>query len=248
MMLALKKTAQRLFPRLYVALYHAQKRYTETCTLISEARRLRQMAENTPPELWIQAALNTAAFRASQQPSEIEQLIERLIDLQAQRLCEIGCYRGGTLFLFCQAAASDAHLISLDLAHTPERTRAYRHFQKRGQRLSFVRGDSHQPQTAKRVQKLLRGAQLDFLFIDGDHSYAGVRADFEMYAPLVRSGGLIALHDIMPDRSVLHGEQTVAHSGEVYRFWRELKASYAHEEYIQASDQDGYGIGVVIKP
>lgn len=37
---------------------------------------------------------------------------------------------------------------------------------------------------------------MDFLFIDGDHAYEGVKADFEMYSPLVRKGGLVALHDI----------------------------------------------------
>jgi hypothetical protein len=36
------------------------------------------------------------------------------------------------------------------------------------------------------------------LFIDGDHTYEGVRRDFEMYSPLVRKGGIIAFHDIYP--------------------------------------------------
>ena len=34
---------------------------------------------------------------------------------------------------------------------------------------------------------------IDFLFLDGDHSYEGVRRDFENYAPLVRPGGIVAL-------------------------------------------------------
>jgi len=38
----------------------------------------------------------------------------------------------------------------------------------------------------------------DFLFIDGDHTYEGVEGDFEMYSPLVRRGGIIAFHDIVP--------------------------------------------------
>ena len=33
---------------------------------------------------------------------------------------------------------------------------------------------------------------LDLLFIDGDHSYEGVRQDYKMYSKLVRDGGLIA--------------------------------------------------------
>jgi hypothetical protein len=30
---------------------------------------------------------------------------------------------------------------------------------------------------------------VDFLFIDGDHTYEGVKKDFEMYSPLVRREG-----------------------------------------------------------
>jgi cephalosporin hydroxylase len=246
--IALKRTAQRLFPKLYVALYRARRDRQQAAALMAQARQLQRIARTAPLEAWIQAVLDAPAFCASQQADEIRRLLARLIALQPRYVCEIGCYRGGTLFLFCQAAAPDAHLISLDLAHAPERLRAYQHFRRHGQRLSFVSGDSHAPQTSERVRRLLRGAQLDFLFIDGDHSYAGVRADFETYAPLVRSGGLIALHDILPDRSPSYGERTVVYSGEVYRFWQEVKTSYAHEEYIQAPDQDGYGIGVLIKP
>jgi len=34
-----------------------------------------------------------------------------------------------------------------------------------------------------------------FLFIDGDHSYEGVRNDLEKFAPLVANGGLVVFHD-----------------------------------------------------
>jgi predicted O-methyltransferase YrrM len=43
---------------------------------------------------------------------------------------------------------------------------------------------------------VLNEQNLDFLFIDGDHTYKGVKEDFEMYSPLVRKGGVIAFHDI----------------------------------------------------
>jgi predicted O-methyltransferase YrrM len=39
-------------------------------------------------------------------------------------------------------------------------------------------------------------AQLDVLFIDGDHTYEGVKADLANYAPMVKSGGRIILHDV----------------------------------------------------
>lgn len=36
---------------------------------------------------------------------------------------------------------------------------------------------------------------LDFLFIDGDHSYEGVKRDIELWTPKVYHGGIIAGHD-----------------------------------------------------
>jgi predicted O-methyltransferase YrrM len=38
-------------------------------------------------------------------------------------------------------------------------------------------------------------SEIDILFIDGDHSYAGVKQDFELYAPKVKKTGLIILDD-----------------------------------------------------
>ncbi len=37
--------------------------------------------------------------------------------------------------------------------------------------------------------------QIDFLFIDGDHSYEGVKTDFELYSKLLSNRGIIAIHD-----------------------------------------------------
>jgi predicted O-methyltransferase YrrM len=37
--------------------------------------------------------------------------------------------------------------------------------------------------------------QVDFIFIDGDHSYEGLRDDWQAWSPLVRPGGIVALHD-----------------------------------------------------
>jgi hypothetical protein len=37
--------------------------------------------------------------------------------------------------------------------------------------------------------------QIDFLFIDGDHSYEGVKTDFELYSKILSDQGIIAIHD-----------------------------------------------------
>jgi predicted O-methyltransferase YrrM len=96
-----------------------------------------------------------------------------------------------------------------------------------------------------RVRAKLAGQPVDFLFIDGDHSYAGVKADFELYAPLVRKGGIIALHDIVADHRTRFGRDTGCYAGEVHQFWSELKSTHQVEELIDDPAQDGFGIGVV---
>ena len=56
----------------------------------------------------------------------------------------------------------------------------------------------------------------DFVFIDGDHSYEGLKGDWEGWAPLVKSGGIIALHD-----SVDSGEPHMVGAGSL-RYTREV--------------------------
>jgi predicted O-methyltransferase YrrM len=87
------------------------------------------------------------------------------------------------------------------------------------------------------LKTLLPPTGIDYLFIDGDHTYAGVKQDFEMYSPLVRRGGLVAFHDIC-----VHTSQEQC---EVDRFWREIRTQFKSREFVQNPDQGKYGIGVL---
>jgi hypothetical protein len=44
--------------------------------------------------------------------------------------------------------------------------------------------------------KEFQDGELDFVFIDADHSYKGVKTDIEDWGPKVREGGIIFGHDI----------------------------------------------------
>ncbi|MBU6402677.1 MAG: class I SAM-dependent methyltransferase [Verrucomicrobia bacterium] len=178
-----------------------------------------------------------------QVPSEIIPLLGLLARDPPKTVLEIGTAKGGSLFLFSRVAAEDATLISLDLPHGPFgggyaawRGRFYRSFARARQQIESVRADSHARTTRDRVRNLLRGAPIDFLFIDGDHRYEGVRADFEDYSPLVRDGGWVGFHDIVPgpERGV----------GGVPRFWAELKPTGRVEEFVADWGQQAAGIGV----
>jgi predicted O-methyltransferase YrrM len=43
---------------------------------------------------------------------------------------------------------------------------------------------------------------LDFVFIDGDHSIAACRYDYETYGPAVKQGGWLAFHDYRPNQEL----------------------------------------------
>ena len=51
---------------------------------------------------------------------------------------------------------------------------------------------------------------VDFVFIDGDHSYEGLRDDWENWRSLTAPGGIIALHD-----SRLSAERCIGAAGSV---------------------------------
>ena len=82
---------------------------------------------------------------------------------------------------------------------------------------------------------------MDFLFIDADHTYEGVKMDFEMYSQLMRRGGIVAFHDILPHDRKHDPDGSVG----VHRFWQEIKQIYKHTEIIKDKDQGWAGIGVI---
>jgi predicted O-methyltransferase YrrM len=101
----------------------------------------------------------------------------------------------------------------------------------------------------KKLERILKGKRFDMLFIDGDHSYEGVRRDHEQYESLVRDGGLIAFHDIVPDQRDAEGVllHENCYAGGVHRYWAEIKDQYSHWEFVESWNQNGFGIGVLRK-
>lgn len=188
-------------------------------------------------------------LRSNQKHSEILPLLELLASLKPRAMCEIGADKGGTLALFASVAAADARILSIDISYPASRMAACRSLPDAGQRLTCMEADSHLPSTLQAVKRWLNGGLLDFLFIDGDHSHRGVESDYEMFSPLVRAGGVIAFHDIVPDFRTRFGTNTSVDVGEVPAYWTSLKAKLENwDEFIEDDAQDGYGIGVTRVP
>jgi len=182
-------------------------------------------------------------------PDQIAEEISPFLHLvRAQRprtVLEVGTCRGGTLYLLTRYAHPQASLACVDL-RLPDPT-LLRSFARRRQRVTPIEGDSGAVATVQAVQKLFP-EPLDLVFLDGDHSYDGIKRDFQIYAPMVRPGGMIVFHDIVEDNETRYGVITGGWSGGVPRFWNEVKSGYRHLEFVKDRRQDAYGIGVLFAP
>lgn len=189
----------------------------------------------------LHAAFNYSGYWAyrsiypQQIPCEIQQLAEEVKKISPSTVLEIGTSTGGTLYIWSRYLKSCERIISIDLPEGYPHTKIkFFELFDRNKRFHCLRSNSQNRETQDRLSQILNNDKIDFLFIDGDHSYNCVRQDFEMYKQFVVSGGVIAFHDIVyrPNYGV-------------NMFWNEIKHNYASKEIIASKNQVGYGIGIL---
>ena len=176
---------------------------------------------------------------------EILQLAEMIAKKKPKVAVEIGTAAGGTLFITACLAADDALIVSIDLPRGmygggyPEwKIPLYESFARKSQKIELIRGDSHSTKTHTQLKAILNGRKIDYLFIDGDHTYEGVSADFYSYGALMSEDGIIAFHDIVSDKSAVPDHF-------VSVFWNEIKGDYQHFEFVEDPKQSKLGLGVL---
>ena len=202
---------------------------------------MRAKAANSFAALW-RFLQSSCLAGIAQKAAEFEAFISVVQPIEPRVIVEIGTAQGGTLLFWAWVASKEAHIITIDLpggafggGHRRSQDWFFKRFAQGRQRISFVRGDSHDPQTYALVRSLLRGRQVDLLFIDGDHSLEGVERDYCLYSPLVRHGGIVAFHDIVPAPYELVGG--------VPSLWTKLKVTGDVHEIVEDWNQAGFGIG-----
>ena len=190
------------------------------------------------PSRWaVQTAQQAIAYAATQDAVELAYLLDLVKREEPMTILEIGTWLGGTLWAWGQAAPEDAFLISVD------RDQSQRRMGRGGQTLVMIEGDSQDSRTRDRVADAAAPDGVDFLFIDADHRLAGVTRDHDLYAPLVRPGGIVAFHDVaMTNPEHVVPEERV----EVYDLWVHL-ASVAAEAWEWSVCGDRFGIGAYRK-
>lgn len=152
---------------------------------------------------------------------------------------ELGVWQGGTLYHWLKNAPKAGTVIGIDTV--PADPLWSKWARDAVVRFEYLCGDTRNPDILRFLQAILGERQIDFLFIDADHTEAGVTQDFEDYGALVRPGGLIALHDILDP----HPARMQDHV-RVSRLWERIRrAGYITRELVAHPDQEWGGIGLV---
>lgn len=149
-------------------------------------------------------------------------------------LVEVGVWHGVTTCRLRAAMAPDGVLFAIDPYHVG---RLGVSFQKRiahsevgripNGRVEWVRMTG--VDAAKHLASQLAG-RVEFLFLDGDHSYDGLKGDWLGWSPLMAPGGIVGLHD---SRST--PQRPIDNAGSV-RFTREVILADANFERIDEVD------------
>lgn len=194
--------------------------------------------DENPHELPSIVLQNAGGLRIYQYPTQFSGYLQLLSGLQVTSYLEIGCRWGGTFILtteYLERFETLTRSVAVDLIDSP--VKAYCNSKANTE---FLRLDS----SSASFEAWLMNADFDAIFIDGDHSYEGVKRDFE----LVRGRACVyVFHDI------------VSHACPgVVRFWLELKQAGASEyefheftgqytEVFERQHRSYFGIGVAIQ-
>lgn len=177
-------------------------------------------------------------FACPQHPDELAWMLAHIKGKRS--LLEIGSSFGGTLKRMASVMPKGSRIVSVDLQcdNTPRFLNPLnslkdtcRKIGLMGGNVELFIGNSHDPMVVAAVSQY---GPYEFGFIDGDHSYEGVKQDWENYGPMCK---MVGFHDI--------GSATDG----CVRFWNELKDSkqYRTEEYVASADQLKFGIGIVYR-
>jgi len=161
-------------------------------------------------------------------------------NIKPQTIVELGTYRGTSFFSFCQAvkdANYDARLCAVDTWKGDKHSEFYGEEVFDG--FKNIVEKHYYNLNIKTLRKSFDEAveeiddnSIDLLHVDGLHTYAAVKHDFETWLPKVKKQGIILMHDIFISKND-YG---------VYKVWEELKNEYKTIEFYHSC-----GLGVLFK-
>lgn len=137
--------------------------------------------------------------KAETQTSEAERAALARHAAGRKRLVEIGVWHGVTTKVLRNTMAPDGILLGVDpypkgrFGFSVQRVIAHREVA----RIPKGKVEWHRLTGIEAAQLYAAngGEPVDFIFIDGDHSYEGLQGDWEAWNPLIAPNGIVALHD-----------------------------------------------------
>lgn len=123
---------------------------------------------------------------------EAAALFKAVRHLPNSRGVEIGRFNGGSTLLLAVAVGEKGKLISIDIG--PQDDEMLEQVLQKANvrsRVELLIGDAN---------KVECNETLDFVFIDGDHSYEGAKRDHNLWGNRVKAGGLVIHHDMSNSR------------------------------------------------
>lgn len=177
-------------------------------------------------------------YALPQNRDELNFMLGVIKTIGARSLLEVGSNFGGNLKQMASVMPKGSLIVSVDLPcdDTPKYLNplatlkaACRELSLLGAKVELFIGNSHSAHVVEAVRKF---APFDFAFIDGDHSYEGVKADWENYGPMAK---VVGFHDI---GGAVEGCR---------RFWQELKETGKYRTEEITGRGSCFGIGVVYK-
>lgn len=124
---------------------------------------------------------------------DMEILVPEVEKLEpGQVYLEVGVDKGKSLSVARMVAKEGVEVIGVDLRDNPNVPDTF-----------FFQKDSQNEWTPKLVSR-----RIDVIFIDGDHTYEGCKADIDVWYPHMAKGGVMLFHDC--DASSPGVEQAVA--------------------------------------
>lgn len=185
---------------------------------------------------------NTGGLLIWQYPNQFSKYLSLIKNLNISSYLEIGCRWGGT-FVLTNEYLNKFHpltkSVAVDIIDSP--VDEYCKLKTNSKHsLSFMKLNS----TSQEFKDFIAKNYFDIIFIDGDHTYQGVKSDYEACK---NSGKIFVFHDIV--NGVCPG---------VVRLWKEIKQNeynkYNIYEFIEQYDEvvkkrkkTFLGIGVAVK-
>jgi predicted O-methyltransferase YrrM len=142
-------------------------------------------------------------------PREGAYLFALARQMQARKVVEIGRFRGGSTIILAAAIGPAGQFWSIDLARKEQHFESGADYDAQTRRFLDRYGLAASLIVGHSLSVDLDTGDVDLVFIDGDHSYAGAKGDFDKWGSRVRIGGAVVLDDAFAWGGVRSHEDTV---------------------------------------